>query len=716
MYESFFGLKRRPFAATPDSQCFLASGSMQAALDEIVVCLEQGQGIAIVSAPAGTGKTLLCERLRSELGSPFESVLLRHASFLTRRALLQTILCELNHAYRQQDEQELRLELIPAIRALRPQREALVLICDEAHQLSEDLLEELRILSDLAEQGRPLVRLVLVGQLGLEETLARPGMEALNQRIRAHVCLETLDRAGSLDYIDYRLTWAGGRTEEVFSAEALDLVSRAADGVPRCLNQLCDHALLLAYVAEQQPVSPAIIREALQDLRQLPLHWNETATFDPARRNSVSVESDTDLAATESNAALTEFLHEDRPAHEGFYSVESIEIGADLPRAVSRSIAQPDQRLESRHVEREQPLVETTANVSATMCEFGFEAGDAPSVDETFHAHQFSQDVEETDSDAFTTHADNYVGAELRACESIVEQALTTTEPVCVDPLAGITILATRPPKQSGFTEEFVLDRYAAIDAGLEPVDIEVALPPELEAAALASQCVALALTESTSSDRDITNHFEPTQNRTTFEVGATTDSAEDVHAHEEIHATVIESVMAAPFAQDSNVAETDLDFQAACARLHERLPQVADETAWDSNLLRDGSVAESCDDTSHASRDDDDHASMEAETLEEVLGAEVCELVQELQQTMGLPARPHSSVTQLRSLLTTKQGTSDSMASYEASASNSVAAVCDRPVTETYSQAESVPTAIETPARPYRNLFSILRRKQQGL
>lgn len=702
MYESFFGLKRRPFAATPDPQCFLASGSMQAALDEIVVCIEQGQGIAIVSAPAGTGKTLLCERLRSELGSPFESVLLRHASFLTRRALLQTILCELSHAYRQQDEQELRLELMPAIRALRPQREALVLICDEAHQLSEDLLEELRILSDLAEQGRPLVRLVLVGQLGLEETLARPGMEALNQRIRAHVCLETLDRAGSLDYIDYRLTWAGGRTEEVFSAEALDLVSRAADGVPRCLNQLCDHAMLLAYVAEQQPVPPTIIRDALQDLRQLPLHWNETATFDAARRNSVS--DATDITTTESDVALTEFSYEDHPSSEGGY-VESIEIGADLPQAVSRSIAQPNHQPRFSHVEREMPLVETTGNVSDTACEFGFETGDDRFVDETFHAHQFRQDVEKADSDAVTTHADNHG-----------ETELTTTEPVCIDPLAGITILATRPPKQSGFIEELVLDRYAAIDAGLEPVDAAAVLPLESEAAPLVSQFVAPTLTEFTSTVSDATIHFETTQSRTTVEVGATTDSADEVRVLNEIHATAMESVMTEPDDQGSNVTESDLDFQAACARLHERLPQVVDEAAWDSNLLRDGAVAESCDDTSHANRDDIDQAPMDAETLEEVLGAEVCELVQDLQQTMGLPARPHSSVAQLRSLLTAKQVTPDSMASYDRSAADAVAAVCDRTIAEIHSQVESAPTASEASARPYRNLFSILRRKQQGL
>src|SRR5262249_46071326 len=151
MYEASFGLTRRPFAATPDATCFLSAAPIQAALDELVVCVEQGQGIGVLTAPAGTGKTLLCERLRFELGERFETVLLRHASFLTRRALLQTVLCELNHSYHHPSEQELRLELFPTIRALAPKREALVLICDEAHQLSDSLLEELRILADFAE-------------------------------------------------------------------------------------------------------------------------------------------------------------------------------------------------------------------------------------------------------------------------------------------------------------------------------------------------------------------------------------------------------------------------------------------------------------------------------------------------------------------------------------------------------------------------------------
>ena len=235
MYEASFGLQRRPFSATPDATCFLSAGPIQAALDEIMVCIEQGQGIAVLTAPAGVGKTLMCERICRELTSRFQAVFLRHASFLTRRALLQTLLCELNHAYHHPSEHELRLALFPAIRALRPQREALVVVCDEAHHLPESLLEELRILADFAEAGRPLVRLVLAGQLSLEENLIQPALEAFNQRIRAQVTLPTFDRATSLDYLDYRLTWGGGRTAEIFTPAAMDLIVQVSDGIPRCI-------------------------------------------------------------------------------------------------------------------------------------------------------------------------------------------------------------------------------------------------------------------------------------------------------------------------------------------------------------------------------------------------------------------------------------------------------------------------------------------------
>jgi type II secretory pathway predicted ATPase ExeA len=274
MYAAFFGLQRRPFAATPDAGCWFHGERFQAALDELLICAEQGQGIGVVTAPPGVGKTLLCERLIREIGEPLTSVLLRHATYHSRRAFLQTILSELAQPYDKPTDQELRLALAPVLKGLGHAGRALLLVVDEAHELSEALLEELRILADQASEGRPLVRLVLCGQPSLEDKLTHPQLQALNQRVRAHISLAPLSRAEASDYLDYRITWAGGRTDELFTGEALDLICRAADGSPRCLNQLCDHALLLAYVAETRRVDVALVEQALDDLRHLPLAWN----------------------------------------------------------------------------------------------------------------------------------------------------------------------------------------------------------------------------------------------------------------------------------------------------------------------------------------------------------------------------------------------------------------------------------------------------------
>ena len=676
MYEAFFGLKRRPFAATPDPQCFLASGTIQAALDEIVVCVEQGQGIAIVSAPAGTGKTLLCERLRSELGERFESVLLRHASFLTRRALLQTIHCELNHSYRQQDEQELRLELSPAIRALRPQREALVLICDEAHQLSEDLLEELRILSDLAEHGRPLVRLVLVGQLGLEETLALSSLEALSQRIRAHVCLETLTHAGSLDYIDYRLTWAGGRTDEIFTPEALELVSRAADGVPRCLNQLCDHALLLAYVAEQQPVPAEMIREALQDLRQLPLHWNESSLTEPTRRVAASFETEPEfedetlprIPGTSGSVASFD------PSEDAALEMESIEIGADLLHATHTLFAAAVE-----------PIVRKVEDASVSI---------EPPTDST-DASQYRE-------------ATNVVHGEVRE-ETMIEAPWSWEVGVVTSmivPLVPTSFTLGRSPLSRGFIEELVLDRYAAIDAGLAPPEL---ITTDTTASPKVHSTVSIetpTMTKSVISD----NKHAVISMPTTVEL--------PVGAEPTVN-TVPGCELLAPESSDTRM---DADFDEVCDRLDERLPQIKDDTGWDSASLHAENSNDGDDDSPVVMACNEAECTIGTRSMEDRLGREVCQLAEQLQRTLGMSPREDSPVEQLRSLLSpSDDAASPAMDSVELGTASTVERSSAVEVS-TMSTIETNPSQFEQvspdrgTARPYRNLFSMLRRKQQGL
>lgn len=486
MYEASFGLKRRPFAATPDATCFLAAGPFQAALDEVVVCVQQGQGIAVLTSPAGTGKTLLCERLRMELDERFETVFLRHASFLTRRALLQTILCELNHAYHHPSEQELRLELFPAIRALQPKREALVLICDEAHQLSDSLLEELRILADFAESGQPLVRLVLVGQPSLEEKLAQPGLEAFNQRIRAHISLNTFDQAESLDYLDYRITWAGGRTDEIFTPDALDMIARASDGVPRCMNQLADHSLLLAYVAEQHPVNVELVKEALNDLRQLPLHWNESVSLG-SMPSSVHAESDfgqMDHSSVEQEPSSSSFRYEEgktysfepEPASSA-HAVESISYETDAP-VVTFASNDPSKisRMEMGTDDWRRTIDSFTPQTSeSTLLEAmkGLLPEPPPLVEDEATRAKLSRRIEFHDllHDAYTA-ASQSSGGQL---DHPMKDVFVSGSPInSRSPATPSFSMTSHSSPSDGFQEEIVLDRYTAIDAGFEPPAISV--------------------------------------------------------------------------------------------------------------------------------------------------------------------------------------------------------------------------------------------------
>ncbi len=276
MYEAFFQLQRRPFSTTPDASCFYAADSIQESLAELMHRIEHGQGIGILTAPAGTGKTLLFRRLAAQLQGRYTTAFLGTARFSTRRALLQAILYELGQRYTGLDEQELRLELVSALRQLAVAGRGGLLIVDEAHLLSDRLLEEVRAAADLSDKGQPLLRVVLSGQSSLEERLTTPEFEALNQRVACHVFLEPYTRQQTLEYISYRLAWGGRNVNQIFNDDALARIARACNGLPRCINQLCDHCLLLAFVAESPHVTLELVDEALVDLKQLPLHWSDS--------------------------------------------------------------------------------------------------------------------------------------------------------------------------------------------------------------------------------------------------------------------------------------------------------------------------------------------------------------------------------------------------------------------------------------------------------
>ncbi|HVW01967.1 MAG TPA: AAA family ATPase [Planctomycetaceae bacterium] len=330
MYEAFFHLSKRPFSATPDATCCVLSESNARTLQELTRCVRTGQGIGILTAPAGMGKTLLCRKLINDLGPNFTTVYLGTGAFSTRRALLQSLLYELGQPYSGMGEQELRLELFSAIKTLTKTSDGLCFVFDEAHLLGDRSLEEIRILTDLARDGKALANVILSGHLELEERLTTSAHEALNQRVAVTGSLHPLSHQEAIDYISFRLHWAGGNLGETFDEDALDLIVRACDGLPRCINQLCDHTLLLSYVSDLRPAPANIVRDALSDLKQLPLHWNPAVLSESEAAPAVS--------APESRNEDWSEIGEDSADWDEPLSLESaasIEIGAGVDSEIT---------------------------------------------------------------------------------------------------------------------------------------------------------------------------------------------------------------------------------------------------------------------------------------------------------------------------------------------------------------------------------------------
>lgn len=289
MYEAFFELSSRPFAATPRVESYCPASSAETARQSLVRCVERGAGVGLLVGPAGTGKTLLLRLLAQQFRGRFGTAHLACTHLVKRRALLQAILYELGRRYRGLDEAELRLSLIDYATRSDECPSGLLLLIDEAQSLPLRLLEEVRMITNLVRGGQPAVRLVLAGNPELEERLASPKLAALAQRVTARCYLDPLTRDETVAFIQAQIEGSGGAPESVFTPEACEQVFRATDGLPRLVNQLCDHALVLAYAGGVRQVVAAGIEEAWSDLQQLPLPHGDSPTIHPLPGEAESV-------------------------------------------------------------------------------------------------------------------------------------------------------------------------------------------------------------------------------------------------------------------------------------------------------------------------------------------------------------------------------------------------------------------------------------------
>ena len=263
MYEKHFGLRRRPFPATPDASCYYPSSIHEAALAPLAQALAADEGICLLTGGPGSGKTLLCHCLLERAPAEVQSAFVTNTHFADRSALLQAILFDLSLPYEEGSEQQLRLRLTDHLLKTAAEGRKTLLVIDEAHLLSPDLLEELRLLGNLEVGKQKAVQIVLVGHDSILQTLARPELASLNQRLVVRAALQPMSVEESVDYLLHHLRSAGGKPESFIDETSLEILARGGKGIPRLLNQAGHQALMLAHAAEMSHVDSEAALEAL---------------------------------------------------------------------------------------------------------------------------------------------------------------------------------------------------------------------------------------------------------------------------------------------------------------------------------------------------------------------------------------------------------------------------------------------------------------------
>ncbi|AMV31095.1 hypothetical protein VN12_03190 [Pirellula sp. SH-Sr6A] len=276
MYESFFGFVNRPFLAAPSLDRYFPSNSMEQTVQTAARAISRAEGPVAVFGGTGLGKTLCCLRLAEHFRRSFEVVMLASSPLVTRRALLQSLLFELQMPYRDLNEGELRLTLMNRLQS--PQdtgSDGVLLIVDEAQTLSLKLLDEIRLLTNIHRNGVPRVRLVLCGNMKLDEALCNPNLESLTQRLAARCYLMPLSIQETAAYAIHKIELCGVNHARVITRDALDALHRGSDGIPRLIDQLADQAMWIAAQERICPVTADVIGKAWGMLQQLPNPWSE---------------------------------------------------------------------------------------------------------------------------------------------------------------------------------------------------------------------------------------------------------------------------------------------------------------------------------------------------------------------------------------------------------------------------------------------------------
>ena len=270
MYAQFFGLTQEPFSIAPDPRYLFMSERHREALAHLLYGLGGGGGFVLLSGEVGAGKTTVCRCFLEQVPRRCNVAYIFNPK-LTVRELLKTVCDEFRIPYTHlglgaptvKDYVDPLNDFLLRTHAVGQNN---LLVIDEAQMLSADVLEQLRLLTNLETNERKLLQIVLIGQPELRGMLARPELEQLAQRVIARFHLEALSEAETAQYITHRLAVAGRSTESPFDRKALHRIHQLSRGVPRRINLLCDRALLGAYASGRASVDRAIVDQAAAEV------------------------------------------------------------------------------------------------------------------------------------------------------------------------------------------------------------------------------------------------------------------------------------------------------------------------------------------------------------------------------------------------------------------------------------------------------------------
>lgn len=266
MYCKHFGLDSKPFSISPDPRFLFLSDRHREALAHLLYGVGEGGGFVQLTGEVGTGKTMLCRTLLEQLPDTVDVALILNPK-LSGLELVATICDELKVVY-PRDTQSLKVLIDQLNHHLLDSHAAgrrTILIIDEAQNLSTEVLEQIRLLTNLETAQAKLLQIILIGQPELQTLLARNELRQLAQRITARYHLGSLNREETRTYIAHRLRVSGGHAD-LFAPQALDEVHKLSTGVPRLINVICDRALLGAYVEDKRRVDRAILRHAADEV------------------------------------------------------------------------------------------------------------------------------------------------------------------------------------------------------------------------------------------------------------------------------------------------------------------------------------------------------------------------------------------------------------------------------------------------------------------